>query len=125
MHRSPAAFGLGQPVGDDVEGLQVVAVSEVAAVHLDVLGQRCGQAGAALPRDDAVGFAVDAGGGRGQRLLAGDPGRLGDLSTRIPAGIQQAPQPPCVAGLVVAAERAPRVMTQRTSSGQPRASSRA
>ena len=30
---------------------------------------RCGQAGAALPRDDAVRFAVDAGGGRGQRLF--------------------------------------------------------
>jgi hypothetical protein len=33
----PATFRLGEPIRDDVEGFKIVAVSEVAAVHVNVL----------------------------------------------------------------------------------------
>jgi hypothetical protein len=45
----PATFRLGEPIRDDVEGFKIVAVSEVAAVHVNVLRARRRKAGAALP----------------------------------------------------------------------------
>src|SRR5690348_4080874 len=74
--RPPLPFRLGQTVADHTQGLHVVPVAEVGAVHFDVLGLGRRQAQAALPRDDAVGLAVDAGGGNLKRRLPRNPGGL-------------------------------------------------
>jgi len=101
----PATFRLGEPIRDDVEGFKIVAVSEVAAVHVNVLRARRRKAGAALPGHDAVGFAVDARGGEAQWVLPTDTGGLGNNFRGVGAPVDQVPHAPSVTGLVITAER--------------------
>src|SRR3954464_7820346 len=72
----PLPFGLRETVCDHVQRLAVVAIAQVTAVDFDVLGFGCRSAQAALPRDDAVGPAVDTRGGNGKRFFPGDSGCL-------------------------------------------------
>lgn len=59
--RLPDLRGLGQPVGYDDEDRRVVAETEVAAAHLDVLPKRTGRQDRCSPPHDAVGTTVHGG----------------------------------------------------------------
>ena len=68
--RLPRALGLREAVGDRDQRRRVVAEPAVAAVHLDVLRARTVVLEAPLPARDAVGAAVDRGGGHLEQRLA-------------------------------------------------------
>src|SRR5580704_6975884 len=71
----PLAFGLGQPVGDGIDGGRMMAEPAMAAVDLDILDLGALLVDAGLPGADAVGAAEDRG-GRHRRRLAERPGEV-------------------------------------------------
>ena len=67
----PLAFGLGQPVGDGIDGGRMMAEPAMAAIDLDVLDLLALLVDAGLPGADAVGAAEDRGGRHRRRLGEG------------------------------------------------------
>src|SRR5882672_10410750 len=64
----PGAFRLSEAVRDSVDDRRMMAEAAVAAIDLDVLGQRPVSVQAGLPGADAVGTAEDGGGRDGWRF---------------------------------------------------------
>jgi hypothetical protein len=102
-----------------------MAVSEMTAVDFDVFRTRRWQAGAALKGYDSVSFAVDAAGGDGQRLLAADPCRFGERPVASVPRLSSRHTRQAVLASWFPRNGEPRVISERTSSGKARASSRA
>src|SRR5882724_7784889 len=67
----PLALGLGQAIGDGVDGGRMVAEAAMAAIDLDVLDLPVLVVDAGLPGADAVRAAEDRGGRHGRRLRQG------------------------------------------------------
>ena len=103
--RPPRPLGLGEAVGDDPQGLELVAVAEVGGGDLDVLGAGRGLGQAALPRDDAVVPRVDARRGHLERGGAHREGLLGEHPGEV-AAVHEAVHRPGAGGCRMAAERA-------------------
>src|ERR1700730_2788822 len=64
----PVSLGLGEAVGDGIDGRRMMAEAAMAAVDLDVLARRGVLVETGLPRADAVAAAEDRGGRHGRRL---------------------------------------------------------
>src|SRR5688572_5046885 len=103
MEGPPLALGLREAIGDRIPAGRVHADAEVARLHLDALGLLLARLEAALPRDDAVGAAVDRGGRHGRRR-AHVPHRLVVFQAMAAHELVEAPR---VVGLGMPGEGAP------------------